>query len=259
MRQRQPACWRAAQAGTGVSAESSWRLQHALLVSSSGFGEMVQQRQQKCRWREREAASPWASFMPLPEQHAEARLAAAREASAESSWRLQHALLVSSSGFGEMVQQSSSGSRSAGGASARRRSREQRSCRCPSSTPRRGWPRRARRRPLEMRRAERATSARRSRRADWLDKGREVVRIECAQSRSRASIGCPFDRVAHACGIFCVVLYHFYCRRLYTRHHTPTSAPRAPRRCAPCCTRGCRPSGPCAPRWRAWPPWRRHR
>ena len=43
--------------------------------------------------------------MPLPEQHAEARLAAAREASAESSWRLQHALLVSSSGFGEMVQQ----------------------------------------------------------------------------------------------------------------------------------------------------------
>ena len=47
----------------------------------------------------------WAAFMPLPEQHAEARLAAAREASAESSWRLQHALLVSSSGFGEMVQQ----------------------------------------------------------------------------------------------------------------------------------------------------------
>ena len=43
--------------------------------------------------------------MPLPEQHAEARLAAAREASAESSWRLQHALLVSSSGFGEMAQQ----------------------------------------------------------------------------------------------------------------------------------------------------------
>ena len=34
----------------------------------------------------------------------------------------------------------------------------------------------ARRRPLEMRRAERATSARRSRCAHWLDEGREVER-----------------------------------------------------------------------------------
>ena len=100
----------------GMSAESSRRLQHALFVYSSGFGEMVQQLLQKCRWRERLAAQLWAAFMLLLEQsdlglgykssitvmlrearegaavgeqrlqaerqHAEARLHAAREAAA---------------------------------------------------------------------------------------------------------------------------------------------------------------------------------
>ena len=52
----------------GMSAESSRRLQHALFVYSSGFGEMVQQLLQKCRWRERLAAQLWAAFMLLLEQ-----------------------------------------------------------------------------------------------------------------------------------------------------------------------------------------------
>ena len=47
----------------GMSQDLKRRLQHALFVYSSGFGNMVQELLQKCQWRDRLAAQGWAAYM----------------------------------------------------------------------------------------------------------------------------------------------------------------------------------------------------